>query len=148
MPSEHENFDWIEWTNDAVLARLRANTLLADKVYEFQQEDEGDPSPLPLPYVMVFSDTATHRSDRAANQSENALFNYTLHVAGSSRTQVNATMAEVVKQLLNWRPVVPGRTCWKMAHNFSTPLNTRDDLRPPLFYIVDEWALQTTKGTS
>lgn len=147
MPSPHSDFDWIAATNEAVITRLRANPLLADKVfYPIQDEQEGDPSPLPTPYVMVFADTATHRSDRAAFQSENGLFNFTLHVAGLSKDEVNYTMAEVAKQFVNWRPVIPGRTCWKMSHNFSTPINSRDDLRPPLLYVVDEWALNTTKG--
>ena len=147
MPSGHDDFDWIDATIMAVVERLRANALLADKVYyPIQDEEEGDPSPLPTPYVMVFADTGTHRSDRVAFQSENALFNFTLHVVGRSKDEVNFTMSEVAKQLVNWRPSIPGRTCWKMSHNFSTPYNTRDDIRPPLGYIVDEWALMTTKG--
>lgn len=147
MPSAQDDFEWVGLTVDAVLARLRANPKLSDKVYSpVQDEEEGDPSPLPLPYVMVFPDTGTYRSDRAAFQSENSLFNFTLHVAGESQDQINKVMQEVHKQWVNWRPSIPGRTCWKMAHNFSTPINTRDDMRPPLLYVVDEWALQTTKG--
>ena len=149
MPSVHEDFDWIEATVEAALARLRAHPVLADKVYSpAQDEEEGDPSPLPLPYVMVFPDTGTHRSDRITYQSENSLFNFTIHVVGDSQTQVLKMMGAVALQWVNWRPVIPGRTCWKMSHNFSTPFNTRDDMRPPLNYVVDEWALLTTKGVS
>lgn len=150
MPSNpaDDDYEWIDATNEAFLTRLRDHPVLVDKVFSpVQDEEEGDPSPLPLPYVMVFADTGTHRSDRQAQQSENALFNYTLHVVGDSKAQINYIMACVAKQLVNWRPVVPGRTCWKLTHNFSTPYNTRDDMRPPLGYIVDEWALMTTRGT-
>lgn len=131
----------------ALADRLKLHPLMTDKVYRTHaNREEGDPTPLELPYTMIYDDTGSTRSMRLAASGELLLLNYTVHFVGETREQCVAQSRAAQAMWVNWRPDIPGFTAWKPTHNFSTPVNARDDMRPQWLYIVDEWGLQLQKG--
>jgi len=140
--------------NRVFLERLRSDSRLTDKVYmgrandmDADEPNDGDEfPPIPLPYVMVFSDDGEFKSDRASDDAVNAEFTFTVNLVGDTTIQIQA-MADVVNDLLlDWRPNVPGRRSWKARKSFSTPNNMQDELMPALIYTVADWSLRSTKG--
>lgn len=139
----------IEDVNTAVIERLRAHPLLADKVYVAEAGGEGDleqQTPLELPYVMVFQDNGQRTSNMLVQDQEMAYFNFTVHVAGETSQQINAMEDLVYEQWLAWRPIIAGYRFFKMIANFTTPDNTNNAVKPPILYRVDEWGLRLVKG--
>jgi len=136
---------FIKTVNDTVLARAREHPKLADKIW-MSETNEGDPSPLPLPYIMIFADNGQRTDPLMSNTSAMIYFNYTVHYVGETRQQVDALADAFYKQWDVWRPVIPGIRSFKMKANFSTPDNTNDAIKPPLLYRVDEWGLRMVKG--
>lgn len=131
--------------NELVIARARAGPKIADKIWVSETE-EGDPHPLPLPYIMIFCDNGQYTSENLSQHDEQFYFNYTVHYVGETFQQVNWLADEFYAQWHMWRPEIAGLRFFKMKPNFSTPDNTNDAVKPPLLYRVDEWGLRGVKG--
>lgn len=139
---------WVDEVNNHVVERIRAHPQLGDKTYTPITDEVGNLRlPTQLPYVLIFPDAGTASSITMGAEAGIKLFNYTIHMVGETDEQIFALANAVQMQLLRWRIALPGFRSWRMTQNFSTPINSRDDVRPPLLYIVEEWALQTMKGS-
>lgn len=136
---------WISDIHGAVIARARAGDGLADKIWVSETE-EGDPRPLPMPYIMIFADNGQYTSDMIVQHNEKVYMNYTVHFVAETHDQVNWLADRFYAQWLGWRPEIEGFKAFKMVANFSTPDNTNDSVHPPLLYRVDEWGLRLVKG--
>ena len=119
--------------------------VLADKVF-VSATNEGDPVPLPLPYIMIFCDNGQYTSELIAQHDEQFYFNYTVHFVGETREQVDWLVDHFYDRWHRWRPAIPGVRFFKMKPNFSTPDNTNDAVHPPFLYRVDEWGLRGVVG--
>jgi hypothetical protein len=124
----------------AVLARLRADTKIADAVF-----DSGADSPS-VPYCVVYADQGTREQERLLATQSRATFVYTIHSVGSTPDEAQWMAERVYAQLLGFRPEIEGRSCWPIAAEASVPVRRDDDPHPALFFGVDEFRLSSVPG--
>ena len=98
----------------AVLARLRADTALANKTYDTEVK------------------------------STNGVAVSTIHSVGSTAEQAQAVAAKVYKQLMGFKPTVADRSCWPMRAEMSQAVRPDKFVLPVVFYAVDEFTLSST----
>lgn len=122
---------------DAVLARLRADSILADSTFD------GQVVGTPERYCVVYSSGGVRNSERLTGRSVFADFSFTIHSVGSTAEQARLVEERVIAQLLDWTPTIAGRNCRRMMHVVSRPVDMDKDVSPPLFYGVDVFDLTT-----
>ena len=123
---------------DALLARLRADTGLSGVVFEGVVTDR------PARYCTVFADQGRHESERLDERQIQSAYRYVIHSIGSTPEQARWVGERVFAQLFDWRPVIPGRTCWRARHVGGQAMQIDRDVSPPLWFVVDEFELRST----
>lgn len=106
----------------------------------------GDPR---FPYLVLW----TAPGDRPAPTLDNShvQFDTRLHTTyvGGNAAAVRIVLAKVETALLDVRPTVAGRSCWKLTKLFSEPIRQDEDVTIPgtslhPMYGVDVWRLAST----
>lgn len=122
---------------EAVLARLREDTVLADGVFDGDvTEDLGQ-------YVNVHHDTGVYESRTYIDITSDVEITFTIHSVGDTRWEAVWRSGRVMAQLLDWIPTVPGRRCMRMKHAGSQPVALDRDVTPPKHYAVDRFVLRS-----
>lgn len=122
---------------DAVLARLRSDSILSDSTFD------GQVSGSPARYCVVYASGGARVSERLTGRSVFAEFTFTIHSVGSTPEQARLVEERVIAQLLDWTPTIAGRNCRRTVHAISRPVAMDKDVSPPLFYAVDGFDLTT-----
>lgn len=130
--------DLIEEHVEPVLARLRGIPQLADVVFE------GDVTGNPDRYVNVWHDTGFFESHTDEGTHTEVEVTFTIHSVGADRWQAVWTSGRVTAALLDFKPVVPGRRCWRIQPAGSQPVQKDTDVDPPKFFTADRFTLRST----
>lgn len=94
----------------------------------------------PQRYCTFFLNSGTRYADRLTGPDVAADFTVTVHSVGQDVTQAQAVAERVFAQLLNFTPAVDGRTCSRLRHTASMPVQDDDGTQPPLYFCVDEFS--------
>lgn len=127
----------------AVLARLRADTALANKTYDTEVKSTNGAA-VSTPYCVVYSNQGNREIERLNASQTRANFTFTIHSVGSTAEQAQAVAAKVYKQLMGFKPTVADRSCWPMRAEMSQAVRPDKDVLPVVFYAVDEFTLSST----
>jgi hypothetical protein len=130
--------DLIEAHVTPVLERIRAATGLTEVVFE--GDVKGDP---PM-YVNVFHDTGFHTRTTYVDVTTDVDVTFTIHSVGIQRWQAIWASGRVSAQLIDFKPVVEGRRCWRIASAGSQPVRPDDTVSPLKFLAVDRFTLHST----
>lgn len=127
----------IRATKNAILARLRADAVLAGVTFEGVVEDR------PELYCSVFINSGYRTSERFTGPAVTAEFTFTIHSVGTSQDQAQFVAERVFAQLLDFSPTIAGRTARRLRHVVSRPAELDRDVTPPLWFVVDQFDLTT-----
>lgn len=117
----------------ALMDRLKEDTVLAPVVFE------GVVTNRPNRYVTIFTDSGYRESERFTGGQWTSTQGFTVHSVGTTPDQAQYVAERVFAQLLDHVLVVPGRTCRRIRHASSQPVQQDTDISPPLYYTVDEF---------
>ena len=133
---------------DAVTARLRASTVLANKVEDtFKLDSDG--RLVRGNYVVVyFGRPGEFLADRFAGgqiADDNGLYEFTVRCVGVDPGTVRLLLQEVDAQLIGWVPQIQGRKCSsvRFVEGDGTP-HADNSVSPPLFFAdadFEFWSL-------
>jgi hypothetical protein len=118
----------------AIQAQLEADTVLAGSTFQGVVTDR------PQRYCTFFITSGTRYADRLTGPDVAADFTVTVHSVGQDPAQAQAVAERVFAQLLNFTPMVAGRTCSWLRHTASMPTQLDDTVSPPLYFSVDEFS--------
>jgi len=119
----------------AILERLRADSILTSSTFD------GVVTGKPTRYCNVYMNSGARDSYTLTAEQAQATFSFTIHSVGSTPEQAQAVAERVFAQLLDFRPTVPGRSCWRVRHEASQPLQVDRDVDPWLWFCVDVFDL-------
>lgn len=120
---------------EAVLARLREDPALADKVFEGVVQNR------PPVYCTVFANNGFREVERFTGPQSTATFTFTVHSVAADPSKAQQVAEHVFTQLLGFTPTVAGRRCRRIRHAVSRPVEADKDLSPWLWFCVDEFDL-------
>jgi len=123
---------------NAVLARLREDSALKDRVFE------GVVTNRPTRYVTVFSDSGQRSQERFTGGQWASTQTFVIHSVSESPDKAQIEADRVFAKLLDWTPTVEGRRCRRVRHASSQPVQYDTDVSPPLYYCVDEFDVTST----
>lgn len=127
---------------DAVLARLREAPDLAPRVFEGTVPLlDGRPRNR---YIRVETNGGFYEAERLDLAQVRATFTFIIKSVSISPAEARKLQEQVHAQLLGFRPLVEGRKCWRMTHEVSRPVQEDQDVKPSLWYTVDQFDLQST----
>lgn len=128
---------------DAVLAQLRADTALADKVHFGAVPDpEHTDAPLDPPYVVVHADTGTGERERLSSTTTTRTdITLTVQAVGGTATQALWWSDRAAARLMDHRPVVAGYTCEPLRHTDSAAIEQVTEFTPTIHYSSDDYVL-------
>lgn len=121
----------------AVLTRLREDSVLTDSTYEGVVEDR------PARYCTIYVNSGRRTAERVTGGQTTATFTFTIHSVGTAPDQAQLVAERVFNQLLDWTPDVPGYRCRRIIHAASYPTQRDPDGLPPVYFAVDEFDLTT-----
>ena len=122
----------------AILARLREHPALAAVVFNGLVPSGRNR------YVNVFASGRASGVERLDERQIQVNRTYTIHCVSTNPTTAGLLQDQVHEQLLNFRPVVPGRRSWRLSHEVSRAAEADRDVTPPLWYTVDQFDFDTT----
>lgn len=122
----------------AVITRLKSDPQLASVVFD------GTVTGNPERYVDVWADTGYWDGHDSHDHQVDVEVTLTIHSVGMSRQQAMWVSDRVRALLLDWKPTIPGRTCWRMRSAGSQPVQKDTDTTPPKFFAVDRFTLRST----
>lgn len=123
---------------NAVLARLRADTVLAGCTFEGVVIDRPDR------YCTLFLDNGEWEADRFTGPQDVATFTATIHSVGSTAEQAQMVAERVFAQLLGFTPTVANRYCRRIRHVNSQPVQLDQDVSPPLYWCADTFSFTSS----
>lgn len=127
---------------DAVLARLREDPELASRVFEGEVSTlDGKPR---TRYIRVQANGGFYEAERLGLAQSRVTFTFIIHSVSINPVAARQLQELVHAQLLGFRPSVVGRKCWPIRHEVSRPVQSDQDVSPPLWYTVDQFDLQST----
>lgn len=130
---------------NAVLARLRADSALVNKVHDgIVQSPDG--KPVEGPYCVVYVNGGDRQEERLLGGQTRANFTFTIHSVGKTPEEAQAVVSHVYKQLLGFTPMISGRVCWPIRSVVTQATRLDKDVLPPMFYAVDEFTLSSSKA--
>lgn len=124
--------------DEAILARLRLHPQLAAVVFN------GSVPAGRNRYVNVFGSGRASGVERLDDRQIQVNRTYTIHCVSINPAAAGLLQDQVHAQLLNFRPVIPGRSSWRLSHEVSRAAEVDRDVTPPLWYTVDQFDLNTT----
>jgi hypothetical protein len=122
----------------AFLARIRTGETLSRIVYEGTVKDR------PNRYVSVFTDSGLHEAERWTGPQSTSTQTFVVHSVGSTPDKAQEVAELVQRQVIDHVLVVEGRTCRRIRHESSQPIQLDQDIDPELYYCVDEFAVTTS----
>ncbi|WP_223690109.1 DUF3168 domain-containing protein [Leifsonia poae] len=125
---------------NAILARLREDTVLQGFTFEGVVLPDVQEN-RPQRYCTIFTNSGYRTVERLSGPSATATFTYTIHSVGTDPQQAQAVAERVFAQLLDYTPTVVGRQCGRLRHAASQPVQVDTDVKPPLYYCVDQFDL-------
>lgn len=128
---------------EAVLTRLRSDSALTAKVYD-TIADNGKSTPVPPPYVVVFSNSGNVSGARLSGSDLDETVTFTIHAVGVNPEQSRAVAKKIRSLLRSFKPSITGKKCWPMKLVVSQPIRLDADLLPAVYYSVEEFQLSTT----
>lgn len=130
--------DLIERHVAAVLARLRGDQQLAEVVFE------GNVKGNPERYVNVWHDTGFFQGQSMLGEHQDVDITFTIHAVGDERWQAVWVDGLVLSRLNDWKPIVSGRRCWRLAPAGVMPVTKDTDVDPPKFLAARRYVLHST----
>lgn len=130
--------DLIERHTTALLARLKADTELADVIFEGDVDDD------PERYVNVWHDTGFFAARSLLGEHQDVDITYTIHAVGLERWQAVWVDGRVLAALNDVVLTVPGRRCWKLRPAGTQPVQKDTTVAPPKFLAVRRFILHST----
>lgn len=121
----------------AVVARLRADTALADNVFEGNVK--GDPAQ----YVNVHHDTGLYASHSYVDTITDVEVTFTVHSVGTTDWEATWRDGRVTAQLLDHIPTVTGRRCFRIKPAGSQPVTLDRDVTPPKHIAISRFVLRS-----
>lgn len=125
----------------AILARLREEPRLANIVFDSDPDAESAAA-RPVQYVVVYSDTGSYEAERLTFNQTVAEYEYEIQCVHATNEAALAVAEAVMGQLMNWRPLVEGRSCWPIRHVSSDEVQRDRALNQ--FYTDDVYVLRST----
>jgi len=91
------------------------------------------------------AETGSARHGRTQILNDDAVFDYTVRVVGTSSNTVLDMLDAVNGQLSQWTPTIPGRNCNRLHYppRQRPEIRTENSVKPPLFYADTEWVLRS-----
>lgn len=83
------------------------------------------------------------RQARSQIVNDNAVFDYIFRAVGISPEAVRGMIDAGMGQLVEWRPVIPGRRCQPVRYTGGTDLQKEPAVSPPLYYQDAEFELRS-----
>jgi len=121
----------------ALQAQLEADSVLNGATFQGVVTDR------PQRYCTFFLTSGARYADRLSGPDVSADFTVTVHSVGQDPTQAQAVAERVFTQLLNFTPVVEGRSCSWLKNTASMPTQFDDTVSPGLYFNVDEFSFQS-----
>lgn len=139
IPGDYE--DLVENHVQAVLDLIKAEPGLTAVTFE------GDVTGDPERYVNVFHDTGFYEAHTMGDEPVDVTVSFTIHSVGLERWQALWASGRVFSRLIRARPVIPGRTCWPIAHSPGPPMRKDTDVVPNKFLAIDTFTLKSTPAS-
>lgn len=127
----------IEKHVQAVVERVRADPELADAVFE------GNVTSDPDRYVNVHHDTGVYSSHDFTDTIGDVDVTFTIHSVGMTDWEATWRAGRVTAQLLQFKPTIPGRRCFRMQPAGSQPVTLDRDVTPPKHIAVNRFVLHS-----
>lgn len=137
--------------DDAVIARIRQDAKLAECVFDGElpkKNPDGTVFDVPQRYVLVHSNRGVARASRLAGLAIERRKTYWVHSVGLSKRQAESVAERVLAKLVNWTPQVAGWDSRRMQHESSQPVQKDESGKPPVYFGVDTFDLETTPDVS
>lgn len=127
----------------ALLDRLGTDPILATCGHEGVVLPDPVTGVRPERYWTLHTDSGRRFSDRLGGLPVQATFHYWVHCVGRTPEQAQRLTERVVPLLAGWQPTVPGYAPQRVRHLDSAPADIDADVRPPVHFTVDHFALTT-----
>jgi hypothetical protein len=89
------------------------------------------------------SDLGGDRLFKSQEIDDNAVFDFTVRSVSPTVEGVFAESQKVQDQLVGWVPDIAGRRCRKVRLSGSDKVKADNSVKPPLFYVDDEFELRS-----
>jgi hypothetical protein len=130
----------------AVKTRLEEEQALDGRGYESARVNE-DGSLVRDTYWILYGGSPTElggdRLYKSQEIDDNAVFDFTVRSAAPTVAGVFAESQKVQDQLVGFVPQIPGRRCRKVRLTGSDKVRADNSVKPPLFYVDDEFELRS-----
>lgn len=127
----------IEAHVDAVTARLREDPIQTGSVFE------GDVTGDPNQYTNVHHDTGVYAAHNYVDTISDVEVTFTIHSVGMTDWEATWRAGRVLAQLLQFKPTIPGRRCFRMEPAGSQPVTLDRDVTPPKHIAVNRFVLRS-----
>lgn len=104
------------------------------------------PTNAKLPYNLLFQDDGSGVPTRMVPVSDRLDLRFQVTSVGLDRRGAQHAAQAARDAVLDVRPTVPGRSCWKVTQETAQPLRSDDDVTPPLLYLVAVYAWGSVPG--
>jgi hypothetical protein len=130
----------------AVRDRLEEDPALDGRGYDSARVNE-DGSLVRDTYWILYggspSELGGDRLYKSQEIDDNAVFDFTVRSAAPTAAGVFAESQKVQDQLVGFVPVIIGRRCRKVRLTGSDKIRADNSVKPPLFYLDDEFELRS-----
>lgn len=127
----------IEAHVEPVIARIREDPVLADTVFE------GVVTGNPDQYTNVHHDTGVYAAHNYVDTISDVEVTFTIHNVGMTDWEATWRAGRVLAQLIQFKPTVPGRRCFRMEPAGSQPVTLDRDVTPPKHIAVNRFVLRS-----
>lgn len=131
---------------DAVFDQIDAHPALDGKGNESAKVNSDGSLKRETYWILWGGSPAELGGDRLYKSQEiddNAVFDFTVRSVSTTVAGVFAESQFVQQQLVGWVPDIAGRRCRKVRLSGSDKVRADDSVKPPLFYIDDEFELRS-----
>ena len=134
--------DVVEQHVQAFLALARSHPELGGDVFE------GKVVNPPERYASVWANNGVRQIERQDHRQLQITTRFTVHSVGTSLERARWVAGRIMLQVLDVRPVIDGRACWPIRLGASLPADLDQDIKPELYFGVDEFTLTSTPRRS
>lgn len=127
----------------AILARLRDHDYLKPVVFDGKVPTLADGTPRNA-YVNVHASGRPYAAERRNAAQIQVARTYLVHSVSTDPKEARRLQGAVVAQLLNFRPLIPGRRAFRLTYEASTFLRPDESTSEWLWYTTDQFDLNTT----
>lgn len=130
----------------AVFNRIETDPALDNRGYESARVNADGTLVRDTYWILFGGGPAELGGDRLYLSQEiddNAVFDFTVRSVSTTTAGVFATSQKVQDKLVGWAPDIAGRLCRKMRLTGSDSVKADNSVKPPLFYVDDEFELRS-----